>query len=258
MNTELVLSSIADGIQTVRINRADKKNAMTQDMYAALERAFLSGADDPQVRVAVLCGAGNTFCSGNDLQDFLAMPAERDENVPVFRMMRALLHFPKPVVAAVNGVAIGIGTTILQHCDLVYAAQDTRFQMPFVNLGIRAEFGATYLMPRMMGYQRAAELILTGDAFTAEKARECGLVNEVLPAADVEPRAFERARKIAAQPPNATRVNKALMRRWNQDAVLEAIRVEGSHFVPMLKQPEALEAVTAFMQKRKPDFSRFS
>lgn len=258
MSAELVLSETADGILTVRLNRADKKNAMTQAMYAAMEHALLSGADDPQVRVAVICGAGGAFCAGNDLPDFLATPGTPDENAPVFRMMRALLRFPKPVIAAVNGVAIGIGTTLLQHCDLVYAAQDTRFQMPFVNLGICAEFGATYLMPRMMGYQRAAELILTGDAFTAEKARECGLVNEVLPAADVEPRAFERARKIAAQPPNATRVNKALMRRWNQDAVLTAIREEGAHFVPMLKQPEALEAVTAFLQKRKPDFARFS
>jgi enoyl-CoA hydratase/carnithine racemase len=258
MSAEHVQVSFADGILTVRLNRPDKKNSLTQDMYATLANAFVCGGEKPQVRAAVICGSGGSFCSGNDLQDFLKIDGDYDDNLPVIRFMRALLHFPKPVVASVEGFAIGIGTTMLQHCDLVYAADNTRFQLPFVNIGICAEFAATYLMPRTMGHQLAAELILTGEPFSAAKAQQAGLVNEVLPAGEVEARAFARAQQLAAQPPNAMRVTKKLMRRWREETLLEACELEGNHFVPMLKLPEAQEAIGAFLEKRKPDFSRFS
>lgn len=254
----LILTDVQDRVMTIRLNRADKKNALTQGMYTALEQAITEAAGNPEVRVVLIAGSGGSFCAGNDLQDFLKLDhnTPREQN-PVLRFMKTLAALRKPVVAAVQGPAIGIGATMLFHCDLVYAGQGARFQFPFVNIGICAEYASTYLLPRMIGHVKAAELILLGEPFTAAVAEASGMVNSVLPDEAVEAHARERALKLASQPPNALRVNKMLMKRWTQAEVDEAIPLEADHFIPMLRQPEALEAMTAFVAKRKPDFSRF-
>lgn len=257
MSTEHVLVENLDGILSIRLNRLDKKNALGQSMYTALADAFEQAKSDAKVRVVLLTGGQDCFCSGNDVQDFMNLPKAGSDN-PVLRFMMALADCPKPVVAAVNGPAVGIGTTMLMHCDLVYAGASARLHMPFVNIGICPEFAASYLLPRIMGHPRAAELVLLAEPINAQKALDYGLVNEVLPDSDYQARALDRARTLAGKPPQALRATKALLKRWNREDVMKAIPVEFQTFVPMLGQPEALEAITAFMQKRKPDFSKFS
>lgn len=253
---QLILSSVSEGVLTLRFNRADKKNAFTPAMYSALADALNAGAQDPAVRVALLTGSPDVFAAGNDLQDFLKAPVGSGDS-PVIRFMNALSTFPKPVIAAVNGPAVGVGVTMLLHCDVVYAGESARFQLPFVSLGICPEFSATYLLPRIMGHARAAELCLFGEPFTASTAKEVGLINEVRPDADVQAYALQRAKKLTQQPPNALRTTKRLLKRWTDRTVADSIPLEAFHFMPMLTQPEAREAVTAFVEKRKPDFSRF-
>jgi len=254
--TEHIKTESHGRVLVLRIDRPDKKNAFTQAMYAAAAEAIQHAAQDKQVRVLLIAGVPGAFSAGNDIQDFLNAPLA-DPDAPVLRFMRALCECPKPVVAAVNGVAIGIGSTLLLHSDLVYAGQSARFQFPFVNIGICPEYASTYLLPRIMGHVRAAELTFFGEPFTAQTAREYGLVNAVLPEAEVEAHALERAQRLAQQPPNALRVTKKLLKRWTSQTVMDAIKIEAEHFGPMLRQAEALEALTAFMQKRKPDFSKF-
>ena len=244
-------------VQTLRFNRPEKKNALTAVMYQGAADALNAAAADPAVRVVLLTGTADCFSSGNDLQDFLQNPP-LDPNAPVAQFMRAVATFPKPLVAAVNGFAIGVGTTMLLHCDLVYAGQSARFQLPFVNIGICPELASSYMMPRIMGNVRASELVLLGETFTADKALSYGIINEVLPDAECQARAMNRAERLASQPPEAMRTAKKLMRRWDQDTVLEAIAHEAGYFMPMLSKGEAREAMTAFMEKRKPDFSKFS
>lgn len=252
-----VLLARADGVLTLRLNRAEKKNSLTQAMYTTLAEALDAAAEDPTVRVVVIAGSGDSFTAGNDMVDFMKAPSGTGD-APVVRFMTALATFPKPVIASVNGMAIGIGVTLLLHCDLIYASDDARFQLPFVNIGIVPEFASTYLLPRIMGHARAMELVMFGEPFTAAQARECGLVNEVLPAEQLDARAAERAKKLAGQPPKALRVAKRLMKRWTDPTVAAALPLEVFAFVPMLKQPEAQEAIGAFLQKRKPDFSKFT
>jgi enoyl-CoA hydratase/carnithine racemase len=253
----LVLIENNGGILTLRFNRPDKKNALTAVMYQTTADALTSAAVDPSVRVVLLTGTKDCFSSGNDLQDFLQNPP-LDPNAPVAQFMRAVATFPKPLVASVNGFAIGVGTTMLLHCDLVYAGASARFQLPFVNIGICPELASSYLLPRIMGNPRAAELVLLGEAFNAEKALAYGVINEVLPDAECEARALNRAQRLAAQPPESMRTAKMLLRRWDQQIVMDAIAHEASFFMPMLGKGEAREAMTAFMEKRKPDFSKFS
>lgn len=255
--TAHIVTELQDRILTIRFNRPDKKNAVTTEMYEGLTAALQTGEQDPQVRVLLIAGSADCFTSGNDLADFLKRPPEGDDS-PVARFMRTLATARKPIVAAVNGIAVGVGTTLLLHCDLVYAGAKTRFHMPFVNIGICPEFASTYLLPRLMGHQRAAELTLLAEPFDAAKAREVGIVNAVYPNEETESRAREAALKLAAQPPAALRTSKALLKRWREDVVLDAIRIEADEFIPMLGREEAREAMSAFMEKRKPDFSRFS
>ncbi|HEX4872653.1 MAG TPA: enoyl-CoA hydratase [Nevskiaceae bacterium] len=246
----------ADGLFEIRFNRPDKKNALTAAMYTAGAEAIAAAEADPLVRAVLIAGTEDCFTAGNDMADFLMNPPQTQDS-PVSHFMRALAAMQKPLVAAVNGPAIGIGTTLLLHSDLVYAGAGTRFQLPFVAIGICPEFGSSLMMPAIMGHVRAAELLLLGEPFSAAKAAEVGLVNEVLPDAEVLGRARAQARKFVALPPNAVRQAKALLKRWTRPQVEDAIRIEGEAFMAMLKQPEALEALTAFAQKRKPDFSRF-
>ena len=255
--SEHIQTEIRTRVMTIRFNRREKKNAITQAMYLELVDTLDAAATTSEVRVVVLAGAPDAFSAGNDMQDFLSTPPE-DDHAPVGSFMRALATFPKPLVAAVNGIAVGIGVTMLLHCDLVYVGHNVRLQLPFVNIGLCPEFAATYLLPRLMGYARASELILTGAPFGAEQALDLGLVNDVLPDSEVEKHAETMATRLAEQPPNAVRVAKRLLRGWTANTFEEAMRVEFKEMVPMLTMPEAQEAMNAFIQKRRPDFSTFA
>lgn len=248
--------SVKDRIQIIRINRPDKKNALDLAMYTALAEAVLRADQDRDVRVSFITGTGDSFCSGNDIKDFLKNPPT-DESSPVIRFVEAIIAAQKPVVAAVNGLAIGIGTTMLLHFDLVYATEQARFQMPFVGIGLCPEAGSTFLLPALMGQRRASELLLLGKMIDAHEARDLGIVNAVVSPADLESTALEAAAKIAAQPPNAVRVTRGLLKKSVLELVQLAAAREVGSFVAMLDAPEAKEALTAFMEKRKPDFSKF-
>ena len=243
-------------IASIEIARLDKKNALTGDMYSGLAEALVAAGGDAQVRVAVLHGSEDCFCAGNDVADFLSRPPLR-EGSPSSRFFDAMLGFGKPLVAAVGGPAVGIGTTMLLHCDLVYAAADARFQMPFVPLGITPEFGSTYVLPLLAGYQRAAELLLLGQPFTAQKAQEVGIVTQVVEKGELMKQAMRVAAALAALPPQSLRLTKQLMKKRHAQAVRETIAEEIQVFGERLHSPEAKEAMSAFLEKRKPDFSRF-
>ncbi|HEX4895881.1 MAG TPA: enoyl-CoA hydratase [Solimonas sp.] len=257
MSTDLILTDLQDRVLTIRFNRPDKKNALSAAMYVGVTEALKQADADPQVRVILLTGTADCFTSGNDLADFLKNPPSGDDS-PVARFMATLPAISKPVVAAVNGVAVGVGTTLLLHCDLVYAGENARFHMPFVSLGLCPEFASSLILPAIAGHAAAAELLLLAEPFSAARAREAGIVNAVLPDAEVQAHARAQALKLAQQPPQAVRTSKALLKRWTATQVETAVKEEAPKFMAMLRQPEALEAMGAFMQKRKPDFSRFS
>jgi enoyl-CoA hydratase/carnithine racemase len=253
--TEELKVSQSDGICELRIDRPARRNALTGAIYAGLAEAMERAAADPAIRVAVLTGGESAFTAGNDLSDFLRDPPS-DFDAPVHRFLRALAGFPKPLVAAVCGPAIGIGTTMLLHCDLVYAAEDAVLSLPFVNLGLCPEAASSLLLPQVAGYQRAAELLMIGESFGAAKACEIGLVNAVLPAAQVLSHAQSQARKLASRPLASLLATKALMKRPLVDAIREAMSREGETFGRMLTEPAAKEAFSAFLEKRPADFSR--
>lgn len=255
----LVVSEIKDGILRVEICRPDKKNALTGPMYAALADAFEAAERDSAVRVLLIHGQPGMFTAGNDLADFLENPPVNDDPPPpVFRFLQALPRLTKPLVAAVSGAAVGIGTTMLLHCDLVYAGESARFQLPFVKLGLCPEAASSLLLPALAGHLRAAEILLLGEPFDAAKALEIGLVNAVLPDAVMLEHAMTQARKLAAQPAAAVRITKQLMKCAQAALVEQTMREEGRHFKARLVSPESREAFTAFFEKRKPDFSRFN
>lgn len=256
MGTDQIQSEVKEGVLTLRINRPEKKNALNLAMYQALADSFTLADSDDTVRVIMICGCEECFTSGNDLADFLSAPPTGPES-PVMQFLNAISTSRKPLVAAVNGLAVGVGVTMLLHCDLVYVGKSATFQMPFVNLGLCPEAGSTLLLPRIMGHQRAAELLLLGDVFNAEKAQSLGIVTEVCPDGDVLAFARSRALQLAAQPAAAVRLAKELLKRDYAQQLRETIAEEGKQFTVRLKSPEAAEALQAFMQRRKPDFSRF-
>ncbi len=245
------------GICTIRFNRPDKKNAITAAMYQSMADGLQAAEADPTVRVIVLAGHPNIFTAGNDLEDFMKQPPSTGAS-PVFQFMAALKDASKPVVAAVAGAAVGVGTTMLLHCDLVYAADNARFSMPFSQLGLCPEFSSSLLLPRLVGYQRAAEKLMLGESFLADEAKAMGLVNRVLPADELEAFVQAQAAKLAALPASSVRATKELMKRGTASEIDQQMAAEGEHFRRMLTAPEAKEAFTAFFEKRKPDFSRFS
>ena len=256
-----IKTATLQGVLTLEIARPEKKNALTVAMYEAMADALRAGASDPAVRAVLIAGQPGIFTSGNDIEDFMARPpAQGAEGAasPVFQFMRALLECDKPVVAAVTGAAIGIGTTMLLHCDFVYVSDEARLAMPFVTLGLVPEFASSLLVPQLMGQARAAERLLLGEPFTPEQALECGLANAVLPAGEVLPHARRVAERFNALPPGAVRETKQLLRGPQRQQVLEVIGREGELFARRLRSPEAMEAFQAFFQKRRPDFSRFS
>jgi len=240
----------------IRFNRPEKKNALTGAMYQALEAAFKRADDEPGVRVVLLTGAGDTFTSGNDIRDFQASAAS-DGSMPASPFLTALSSMTKPLVAAVNGPAIGIGTTLLAHADLVIAARSARFVMPFTSLGLVPEAASSLLFPRLVGRQRASALLLLGEAIDAETACAWGLVNEVVADTDLMTAARDYASRLAALPPAAIRQTKHLIKDGRHD-VPGRIKEELELFRKRLRSAEAAEAFQAFVGKRKPDFSRFS
>jgi enoyl-CoA hydratase/carnithine racemase len=250
-----LLTERSESILRVQFNRPAKKNAMTKAMYTGLADLLNEADKDDSVNVVLLSGAGDSFCAGNDLDDFMKNPPGPGDS-PQARLINALIRFSKPLVAAVNGVAIGGGTTILTHFDFVYAAENARFQLPFINLALVPEFGSSLLLPRQIGYLQAAELILLGGAFNAARASELGLVTSVVPEADLLAKATETAQTLAQKPPVAIRASKELMKCPIRAHLEEAVDREMEEFAVRVRSPETKEAITAFFQKRRPDFTR--
>jgi enoyl-CoA hydratase/carnithine racemase len=251
----LIRSETAERIARIRFDRLDKKNAITAEMYAMLGRALAAADADREVRVVLLHGSPDCFTSGNDVGDFLKRSAA--DSSPALALFDTLPKLQKPIVAAVGGPAVGIGSTLLLHCDLVYAADNARFQLPFVPLGIVPEFGSTFLLPLIAGYQRAAELLLLGQPFSAQKAYEAGIVTAVVPKERLLEEAEKAAAVLAALPPESIRLTKRLMKARYAEPLAAAIAEETRLFRERLTSPEAKEAMSAFLEKRKPDFSRF-
>lgn len=257
-----IKTATINGVCTIEIARPEKKNALTQAMYQVMADTLNASREDKAVRAVLITGQPGIFTSGNDIEDFMsrgtgASPGSDAMDSPVFRFMRALLDCDKPVVAAVTGAAIGIGTTLLLHCDFVFVADDARLAMPFVALGLVPEYASSLIVPQLMGHRRAAEKLLTGDPFTPEQAVECGIANAVITASEVVNHARRVAERFNNLPPGAVREAKTLMRGPAREATLQAMRAEGELFAKRLRSPEAMEAFQAFFQKRKPDFSKF-
>jgi len=249
--TQEILVEQQESVLLVRLHRPDKKNALTLAMYEGLTATLNEAMQDAQIRAVVLAGSGDSFTSGNDIADFLAAPPQGDDS-PVFRFLAALRQFEKPLVAAVTGLAVGIGVTALLHCDLVYARAGATLALPFVNLGLCPEAGSSLLLPRLLGYPRAAELLLLGEPFTAEQALDWGLINGL--AADAEATlalALERAQQLARRPAAAVRLTKSLLKRDEAEKLRETIALEGRHFVELLNSPEAAVALHAFATRRR-------
>ena len=255
IKSEKIGAAGAPQVARIRFDRVDKKNALTAEMYAMLGAALAAAEADPAVRAVLLHGTADCFTAGNDVGDFLKRPGGGPS--PAKALFDALPSMSKPVVAAVGGPAVGIGSTLLLHCDLVYAAPNARFQLPFVPLGIVPEFGSTFLLPMLAGYQRAAELLLLGQPFTAQKAYEVGMVTEVIAQEKLIEHALQVATSLAALPPESVRLTKRLMKSRHSQGLAAAIEEELRIFGERLSSPEAKEALSAFLEKRKPDFSRF-
>lgn len=251
-----IRTATLNGVATIEIARPEKKNALTGAMYRQMADALVAANDDPTVRAVLITGQPGVFTSGNDVEDFLNRVPGTES--PALTFMKALLGCDKPVVAAVTGAAIGIGTTLLLHCDFVYVSDEARLAMPFVGLGLVPEFGSSAVVPQLMGNARAAEKLLLGEPFGPQDAVDCGIANAVLPAGEVVSHARRIAERFNALPPGAVRESKRLMRRTRTPVVLEAIEAETEVFAAQLSRPEAKEAFSAFLQKRKPDFSQFS
>ena len=252
----MIKSEVSGRVMRVELARPEKKNSLTQDMYAGLADALSAAQADAQVRAVLLHGAPDCFCAGNDVADFLSRPPLASGS-PSIRFFDAMLALDKPLVAAVGGPAVGIGTTMLLHCDLVFAASTARFQLPFVPLGIVPEFGSTYLLPLIAGYKRAAELLLLGKPFDARKAYESGIVTAVVSRESLLEEAKQAAGALAALPPASLRLTKQMLKKRHAAQVRDAIAEETRTFAERLQSPEAKEAMSAFLEKRKPDFSRF-
>jgi enoyl-CoA hydratase/carnithine racemase len=250
-----IVTEHAGSILRVQLNRPTKLNAMTLGMYLALADIFSEAANDENTRVVLWHGAGASFCAGNDIEDFLKNPPGPGES-PQARLMNALLDFDKPVVAAVHGAAIGGGTTMLTHCDFIYAGESTKFQMPFINLAVVPEFGSSCSVPARIGHLRAAELILLGAPFDAKRGAELGLVTEVVSDKDVLAKATETARKLAAKPASALQASKRLMKQQFREQIKAAMKAENEEFSTQVRSDDAKEAFTAFLERRKPDFTK--
>jgi enoyl-CoA hydratase/carnithine racemase len=242
-------------ILRVQFDRPEKKNALTASMYQAVAGVLDAAAKDDGIRVVVLHGAGDSFSAGNDIADFLKNPPNGDDS-PQARFTDALMDFDKPLIAAVHGVAVGSGATMLTHCDFVYAAEHTTFQLPFVNLAVVPELGTSYSLAAQVGYLAAAELLLLGLRFDARRASELGFVTRIVPDADVLATAMETAQRLAQLPAGALQASKRLMKRASRELTAAAVKAENLEFASRVRSADAKEALTAFLEKRRPDFAK--
>lgn len=254
---DLVIVNISDFICEIRFNRPQRKNALTLAMYEQMATAMNEADQNNEVRVLLFTGAGDAFTAGNDLMDFMKSPPT-NLDTPVFRFLKALASFSKPIIAAVNGAAIGIGTTMLLHCDLVYASENAKFQLPFIRLGLVPEAGASLIIPHMLGQRKAAELLMLGESFSATQAQEYGIINASISTDELYTLAQSKAKTLASLPPTAMRQTKSLLKSVHQDQLEAAMISEGEVFMKRLSSPETNEAIQAFFEKRTPDFSQFS
>ncbi len=252
-----ILTHTDDDVLTITFNRPARKNAITAAMYQALADALYAGDHDPAVRAILIAGQPEIFTAGNDLEDFMKAPPQGDES-PVFRFLHAISTAQKPIVAAVRGAAVGVGTTMLLHCDLVYAGRSAKFSMPFVQLGICPEAASSLLLPQLIGYRQAAAKLLLGEAFGADEALAIGFVNQVLDDDAVLDHARSQAVKLASLPATSVRTTKWLMKGDAAPDVAARIGKENAAFREMLRAPEAKEAFAAFFEKRKPNFKQFA
>jgi len=250
-----IVTERSGSILRIQFNRPSKKNAMTSAMYITMANLLVAAAKDDGVRVVLWHGAGDSFCAGNDLDDFLKNPPGPEDS-PQFHLIDAFIDFYKPIVAAVQGAAIGGGTTMLTHCDFVYAGESAKFQMPFINLALVPEFGTSYSIPARIGYLRAAELIELGLPFDAQRAAELGLVTRVVPDQKLLATATETAQKLAEKPTIALQACKRLMRQPVRAPLEQAAKLENEEFSVRVRSADAKEAFTAFIEKRRPDFTR--
>ena len=250
INTEL-----SDGILRIELNRSERKNAMTGPMYGRLAEILDDADKNEAVRVALWHGAGDAFTAGNDIADFQQNPPTAGDS-PQARLTNAFIAFGKPIVAAVHGVAVGGGTTMLTHCDFVYAAESTRFQIPFINLALTPEFGSSFSIPARVGHLRAAELFMLGEPFTAAHAAELGLVTRIVSDSEVMATAVATARKLAAKPGGALRAHKRLLKCATIGQLRDAVEAEAEEFIERVRSAEAKEAFSAFLEKRPPDFAK--
>lgn len=251
-----ILTEAKERILRIMINRPQKKNALTRAMYAAMAEAITRAEEDSSIRVVLLHGSQDCFTAGNDLKDFRAFRQDGN-NKDVSNFLSAISRAEKPIVAAVGGVAVGVGTTMLLHCDLVYAGEGAKFRMPFVALGLCPEAASSFLLPRLIGHQRASELLLLGEPFSATKAFEIGLVNAVYPDSEYIDKAFTHAVNLAHQPPASVRITKALLKKSIAQTIADTMAEERKQFSERLNSGECAEALTAFFERRKPDFSKF-
>lgn len=255
-----VLIEKSGGVLTLTMNRPEKKNALTRAMYQALGEAIDQAASDPEVRCVLIQGNGDMFTAGNDLSDFAAVNAGEAAAGDARRggnpLLAALARAKTPLIAAVNGRAVGVGTTMLMHCDLVYVAENALLTTPFVNLALVPEAASSVTMPSRIGHARAFAMFVLGEAVDARKAVDWGIANEIVPLADLRARARAAAEAVAARPPEAVAITKALMR--DAEGLARRMDEEGVHFSAQLKSPEAREAFAAFAEKRAPDFSKVS
>src|SRR5262245_24589263 len=250
-----ILTETKGSILRVTVNRPAKKNAMTSAMYNALADAFNEAAKDDEIHVVIWDAAGDAFSAGNDIEDFLKNPPGPGES-PQARLGEALLDLDKPVIAAVKGIAIGGGTTLLTHCDFVYAGESAKFKLPFVDLGLVPEFGSSSSIPARGGYIGAAELFMLGEPFSAETAAAMGLVTRVVPDAELSKAATETAEKLAAKPTGALRASKKLLRQSSRQQIDQAIKAETEEFAARVRSAEGKEILTAFVEKRPPNFKK--
>ena len=249
-----IISERSEGILRVELNRPKKRNAMTSSMYVTLADVFNDVAKDERTRVVLWHGAGDSFCAGNDIGDFLKNPPGPGD-FPQARLMTALVDFDKPLIAAVQGAAIGGGTTMLTHCDFVYAGESAKFQMPFVNLALVPEFGSSCSVPATIGHIRAAELILPGLPFDAKQAADLGFVTQVVPDPNLLATASETARELTAKPAGALQACKRLMKQSFREQIKAAMKAENEEFSAHVRSADAKEAFTAFLEKRLPHFT---
>lgn len=250
-----VLTELSGSILRVTLNRPDKKNAMTGSMYTSLANILNDADKDDAISVVVWNGTGDSFTAGNDVKDFLENPPQAGDS-PQARLTSALINFSKPLIAAVQGAAIGGGTTMLTHCDFVYAGESTKFQLPFINLALVPEFGSSFSIPARIGYLRAAELFLLGQPFDARRAAELGLVTRVVPDQELLATANKTAEALAQKPAGALKASKRLLKLSSREQIDQTVKAEGEEFSARTRSAEAKEAFSAFLEKRRPDFTK--